>query len=105
MAMPPLPEGFDWKVEFRVGKDTTDRSDHAKYTGFYWGDDRFLDQDKGLKAVIFLRQNGVILLTKEVNAHGLDTEEEFTAAIEAKAAEMFSAKDFNRTQWLQHDFS
>ena len=64
MAMPPLPEGFDWKVEFRVGKDATDRSDHAKYTGFYWGDDRFLDQDKGLKAVIFLRQNGVILLRR-----------------------------------------
>ena len=40
-------------------------------------------------------------------ANGLSGDERpaLTAAIEAKAAEMFSAKDFNRTQWLQHDFS
>lgn len=106
-TLPALPEGFDWKVVLREHRDSTNLTDNGAdaetyYHHWYWEDGRPIVGHK--KAIIFLRQNGVILKQKTVDVEGLDTELEFVSRIVKEAEHLYSAHDADRRGWLAKDF-
>lgn len=107
-TMPTLPAGYDWVVELKEHRDSTNLTDHSHeygdgyWGGWYWEDGRPIVGHK--KAIIFLRQNHVILKQRSVQVEGLDTELDFVTKIVEEAEHLFSQHDFDRRGWLATDF-
>lgn len=107
-TMPTLPTGFDWVVELREGSGSTNLTDHSRddwdydWNGWFWEDGRPMVSHK--VALIFLRQNHVIVKRKVVGVEGLDEEWEFVTKIVEEANRMFSSHDFDRLSWAASEF-
>lgn len=106
-TLPELPTGFDWRVVLREHRDSTNLTDDGEYDdyawqGWYWEDGRPICGHK--KAIIFLRQNEVVLKQRTVEVEGLDTEFEFVTKIVDEAKHLFDEHDFDRRDWLAADF-
>lgn len=107
-TLPVLPTGFDWRVELKEHPDSTNLTDHSHdegydYAGWFWEDGRPVCGHK--LAVVYLRQNTVILKQRTVQVDGLDTELEFVTAVVGAAIHLFNQHDADRRGWLVSDFT
>lgn len=108
-TLPSLPDGYDWRVILRDHNDTNNLTDEGRewgddydYNGWYWEDGRPICGHR--LAVVYLRQNTVVLHQRSVQVEGLDTEFEFVSAVVRAANHLYSGHDFNRNTWLTNDF-
>lgn len=107
-TLPTLPTGYDWRVVLRDHRDTNNLTDHSDdgydydWNGWYWEDGRPICGHR--KAIVYLRQNTVVLHQRSVQVEGLDTEYDFVSAIVCAAEHLYSENDFNRNTWLTNDF-
>lgn len=108
-TLPSLPDGYDWRVILQEHRDTDNLTDNGSYDwsdydwqGWYWEDGRPICGHK--LAIVYLRQNTVVLHQRSVQVEGLDTEYEFVSAIVRAAERLYSDNDFNRNTWLTQDF-
>lgn len=109
-TLPELPDGYDWRVILRDHDDSNNLTDRGEewdgrdyaYNGWYGEDGRRLFGHKF--AIIYLRQNTVVLHQHRVQVEGLDTEFEFVSAIVRGAERLYSEHDFERNTWLTSDF-
>lgn len=107
-TLPTLPTGFDWVVELREHKDSTNLTDHGNddndydWNGWFWEDGRPICGHR--HAIIFLRQNRVVLKQRTVQVEGLDTEWAFVTKIVEEAQHVFNEHDFDRRSWAATEF-
>lgn len=106
-TLPVLPTGFDWRVELKEHRDSTNLTDHSEYNGYdysawFWEDGRPICGHR--HAIVFLRQNTVIIKQRTVQVEGLDTEFEFVTAVVEAANHLYGQHDADRRGWLVTDF-
>lgn len=107
-TLPTLPTGYDWVVELREGTGSTNLTDHSHddydydFNGWFWEDGRPMCGHK--VAIIFLRQNRVIVKRRTVQVEGLDTERAYVTRIVEEANRIFGGHDFDRLSWSATDF-
>jgi hypothetical protein len=110
-VLPTLPTGYDWRVILRDHDDSNNLTDRGEewdgrdydYNGWYGEDGRRLFGHK--VAVIYLRQNTVVLHQHQVQVAGCNTEFEFVSAVVRGAERLYGEHDFNRNTWLTTDFA
>lgn len=108
-TLPSLPNGYDWRVVLRDHNDSNNLTDHGEdwtdydWQGWYWEDGRPICGHR--LAIVYLRQNTVVLHQRSVQVEGLDTEFEFVSAVVRAAERLYSDNDFNRNSWLSTDFA
>lgn len=109
-TLPELPEGYDWRVILREHDDSNNLTDRGEdWDGYQNGLSAWYAEDGhrlfGHKvAIIFLRQNTVVLHQHRVQVEGRNTEFEFVSAIVRGAERLYSEHDFSRNTWLATDF-
>jgi hypothetical protein len=106
-TLPVLPTGFDWVVELKEHRDSTNLTDHSNYDdydwqGWFWEDGRPICGHR--RAVVFLRQNGVILHQRSAQVEGLDDEFSFVSKVVETACEILNQHDLDRMGWAATNF-
>lgn len=109
-TLPVLPTGYDWRIILREHDDSNNLTDRGEewdgrensFSAWYGEDGRRLFGHKF--AIVFLRQNTVVLHQHRVQVEGLNTEFEFVSAIVRGAERLYSEHDFDRNTWLTTDF-